>query len=375
MGRPSTVVLCAVVALVTVGSPTPWATASASVPGALAGVPEATRLRSAAPTETPAPPAEPATPGAADEPSPVQTPAPAETPAGPDVDVAPPDARESAVPRPVEDLLVAALADVDRIRTGTAPDAPDVDAPPAMVAAAQEDREEFAAEGLAITESATTLVGAVVVTRTGDRQVVEAGVLTELVTRDGTGEDVLAHWSRTHRFTVEDAGGTLRLVADEVVEPAPEPAVGEPADGSSTAMRLIALLPVLLVLLALTALVTGASLVLRRRAHPWLLAAAGACAVVLLAAAGFATAPVQVGSAGCMGTMAVDDVPDDGDTMTTSEIPHEDRLACRDTARRVVGGWTLASLAAVAGLGAAVRRSARPSVPTRTSPDAHLTRT
>lgn len=265
MGRPSTVVLCALVALVAVGSPTPWATAAASA----AGAPEAsTRLTSATPTETPAPPGAPAAPGATAEPSPAQTPAPAEAPEGAGADVAPPDARASAAPGPVEDLLLAALADVDLVRAGNPPDGPDVDAPPAMVAAAQDDREEFAAEGLAITASSTTLVGPVVVTRTGDRQVVEAGVTTELVTRDGTGEDVLAHWSRTHRFTVEDADGAPRLVADEVVEPAAGTAVGEPSDGSSTTTRLVPLLPALLLLVALAALVTGAALASRRRAHP-----------------------------------------------------------------------------------------------------------
>lgn len=285
MGRPSTVVLCAVVALVAVAGPPPGTAASASVRGAPGA---SARLGPAILAATPGPPGDPAAPDAALVPSPddvptpgdvplpddvpapgdepAATPGPEGTPEEAEVGVAPPDA--GAAPRPVEDLLLAALADVDRVRAGTSPDGVDVDAPPAMVAAAQDDREEFAAEGLAITESATTLVGAVVVTRTGDRQVVEAAVLTELVTSDGTGEDVLAHWSRTHRFTVEENDGALRLVADEVVEPAREPAVGDATVGSGATTRLVALLPALLVLLALTALVTGASLVLRRRAHP-----------------------------------------------------------------------------------------------------------
>ncbi|MCZ2262513.1 MULTISPECIES: hypothetical protein [unclassified Isoptericola] len=102
-------------------------------------------------------------------------------------------------------------------------------------------------------------------------------------------------------------------------------------------------------------------LALRRRRH----VGAGLVAVTVLAFAVLGVgwwlvlSPVVVDGTTCMSGSAAAGLLDDGLDMTEWAVPPADRLACRDLARQIVGGWAAAALAALAVWIVAVARAPR----------------
>ncbi|MEU2202027.1 hypothetical protein [Isoptericola sp. NPDC019482] len=107
-------------------------------------------------------------------------------------------------------------------------------------------------------------------------------------------------------------------------------------------------------------------LVARRRRH----VGGGLVAVTVLAFAVLGVgwwlvlSPVVIDGTTCMSGLATAGLLDDSLDMTEWAVPPEERLACRDLARQIVGGWALASAAAFGLWLVVVAHAPRHDVPT-----------
>lgn len=101
----------------------------------------------------------------------------------------------------------------------------------------------------------------------------------------------------------------------------------------------------------------------RRRVRAGLVAVTVVSFAVLAVGWWLVLAPVVVDGAICMSGSASAGLLDDSLDMTEWAIPPAERLACRDLARQIVGGWAAATVAALAVWIVAVARAPR-RVPT-----------